>query len=136
MDKLYIVSTPKAIIGMDGMQGPLTTPTKMKFADVLEMVRKGYVIYEVNPHNHNEKVKVTVNNIHNIKFKTSRSMGAIQRKLNRELQEMEKEMIVDVVNKDKKETDTKPVAKEQKKQNENKPDVQVEAVMAPDNFRK
>ena len=143
MDKLYTVASTKPIYGMGKIQGPLTTPSKIDFADVLEMVRKGYDIYQVNPVDHSEKVKVTISNINNITFKNTRSTTTLQRKLNREIQELNKPMIVDVVSKDTKSVEfveTKVDNKQQKdsnknKQNENKKD-NVEKISTPDTFTK
>jgi hypothetical protein len=127
---------------MDGIQGPLTTPTKFKFGDVLEMVRMGYKIYQVNPYDHNEKVRVTVTNINDIKFKTTRSKSCVQRKLNREIQEMNKPILVDVITKESKTTDNK-TAKENVKQNKHNDfksndDVSTDAekIDKPDDFTK
>lgn len=132
MEKLYIVTSRKNIIGMDDIQGPLTTPTIMKFNDVLEMVRKGYGIYQVNPYNHDEKVKVTISNINNIKFKTTRSSNTIQRKLNREIQEMNKPVFIDVVSKGKKVSEEK----KQNKQNETEVKNTIEKLEKADEFSK
>ena len=48
MKKLYTVDSVCNIPGI-GITGPLSTPMKMDFQNVLEMVKKGYVVYEHNP---------------------------------------------------------------------------------------
>ena len=144
MNKLYVITTPKNIIGMDDIQGPLTTPTPMKFNNVLEMVRRGYEIYQVNPYNHSEKVKVTISNINNISFKISRSAAMSQKKLNREIQEMNKAMVVDVVVKENKNIINEKPENINIKQNENKKENKSgvkseptqEKLTKPDEFRK
>lgn len=139
MDKLYIVKSQKTIIGMHDIMGPLTTPSKMKFSNVLEMVRKGYDIYQVNPYNTTEMVKVTISNINDINFSISRSTAASQKKLNREFQEMDKPIIVDVVSKENKPiNNTKENKEDQKnKQNDNKKSSDTnEKISKPDDFTK
>ena len=143
MEKLYTVTTPATIIGMDDIMGPLTTPSKMNFADVLDMVRRGYEIYQVNPYDNSEKIRVNISNINSIKFKTSISDATIQRKLNREIQEMNKSMLVDVVSKETKvESVDNNVEKPEKdytknKQNENKKNSDTaEKITKPDSFTK
>lgn len=143
MEKLYTVASAKPICGMGGIQGPLTTPSKIKFNDVLEMVRKGYEIYQVNPVDHSEKVRVSISNINDIVFKNTRSATTMQRKLNREIQNLNKPMYVDVVKKDTKsvvETEKKTENKQQKETNKNKEkeneNVSVEKVNTPDAFTK
>ena len=147
MKKIYVVDDNKDIIGMDNIVGPLTTPTVMKFIDVLEMVKKGYNIYQVNPYNHSEKVKVTLNNIHNITF-SGRSAATTQKMLNRSIQAMEKGMVVNVVehstnDSNKKNTSNKNENKTSdlidKKENKNKAEnetVKDEKLTAPDAFTK
>lgn len=140
MEKLYVVSSSKVILGMADIQGPLTTPSPIKFADVLEMVRMGYEIYQVNPYDHTEKVRVTVSNINDIKFTVSRSKSCVQRKLNKEIQEMNKPILVDVVAKESKQNEYK-FGKDQGKQTKNtenknseKENVDVAKVDKPDDF--
>ena len=142
MVKLYTVDTPKVIIGMYDIQGPLTTPSKMEFANVLEMVRRGYKIYQVNPYDYNEKVRVTVSNINSIKFKTTRAANVAQRKLNQEIQDMDKPMMVDVVSKDKETTENiKSTEKDHGKNNKHNEGKNVnklpegEKITTPDNFK-
>ena len=146
MEKLYIVTSTKNIIGMDNIQGPLTTPVNMKFNNVLEMVRRGYEVYQVNPFNHSEKVKVTISNINNISFKISRSAATAQKKLNEEIQEMSKPMVVDVVVKETKKEVDEVIKQKEKTENknfkqnenkkENKPEVDQEKLNKPDEFSK
>ena len=46
MKNLYTIESTRPIECLGGIQGPLSTPTNIKFNDVLYMVRKGYVIYK------------------------------------------------------------------------------------------
>ena len=135
MSKLYTITTPKKIIGMADIMGPLTTPSEIEFNNVLEMVRLGYDIYQVNPYDHNEKIKVTLSNINNIKFKSSISMAFSQRKLNREIQEIDKPIIVDVKKKDNKQKETVEINKKTKDEHIDKT-VEAQTIVKPDNFSK
>ena len=96
--KLYTVQSTGVIPGL-GINGPLTTPTKMEFLHVLDMVKKHYVVYEHNPSDTTEKVRVTINNINSIKFNSTRLAAVNRRNLNEEVQAMDKAMNVAVVNK-------------------------------------
>lgn len=98
--KLYTVASNGPISCLADIQGPLTTPTKMEFIDVLNMVKKGYVVYEHNPADLTEKVRVTINNINSIKFTSSRTAAVNRRNINEEKQVVDNSMKVAVLNKD------------------------------------
>ena len=74
MLNLYTVDTPREIIGLN-INGPLTTPTPMEYHNVLRMVKAGYTVYQHNPFNLNEKVKVTYDNINNIKLSIASALN-------------------------------------------------------------
>ena len=97
MTNLYTVESNREILGLGGIYGPLSEPTAIPYNDVLQMVRLGYKIYQVNPKDPTEKVKVTIKNINTIRFSNSRAMAVNKRKLNREIQEMGKPIMADVV---------------------------------------
>ena len=79
MIKKYTVESHGIIPGL-GISGPLTTPTKMEFHDVLKMVKSGMVVYQHNPYNSNEKVRVTIRNINNISFSISDGIKATNKR--------------------------------------------------------
>ncbi len=60
--KLYVILTAKKINCLNHITGPVTTPTELDPVDALDLVRSGFDVYEVNPYNKKEKVKVTVYN--------------------------------------------------------------------------
>ena len=93
MKELYTIASARPIESLGGIQGPLSTPTQLKFNDVLAMVRKGYVIYKHNPHDLTEKVRLNMKNINNISFKRTRAEATSQRLLNRSIQEMDKPIV-------------------------------------------
>ena len=102
MDKLYTVTTPGPIPGLDNIVGPLTTPMRLSKINVLEMLKNNYEVYEHNPSNKTEKVRVTRYNINSIKFNSNRAVSTSKRKLNRSIQEMSKPVMVEPVKKEEK----------------------------------
>ena len=134
MAKLYTVASSKPIIGL-GIYGPLSTPTPMVYNDVLEMVTHKYDVYEVNPADYTEKVKVTISNINTITFKNSRAVSLRNRKRNREIQEMSKPVVVSTV---KTETEQVVVTKQndKNKKEDNKNNKSEVKVSTPDAFKK
>ena len=150
MSNKYTVASSGPIPGLGGINGPLTTPTPMAFNDVLYMVRKGYVVFEHNPFDISEKVRVTIDNIRNIRFKSSAAVAISRRNLNKQLQEMDspkkvtmttgknnettKTVIVETKNKNTKgETVTEKVAKVEEHKNTKATEV---PVTSPDGFKK
>ena len=86
--KFYIINTTEKIHCLNHITGPITKPTEMSMTDALGLVKQGMEVYEVNPYNNNEKVKVTPFNYNNIQFKTSYYDMIRRRKLNEEMQRM------------------------------------------------
>lgn len=94
--KLYVIMTAKKIHCLNHITGPVTTPTEMPMVDALDLVKNGFEVYEVNPYNKKERVKVTPYNYNSIMFKTTLSDMIARKKLNRELQNMDKETAKEV----------------------------------------
>lgn len=82
---LYTVLDARVIDCLGGICGPIQHPTELELSDVITMVRDGFTIYQHNPHNLREKVKVTRNNFNSIVFKTTRYDGIRSRSLNTEM---------------------------------------------------
>ena len=141
MKDLYTIESTRPIECLGGIQGPLSTPTQIKFSDVLFMVRKGYVVYKHNPHDLTEKVRVNTSNINKISFTRTRAEATSQRLLNRSIQEMDKPLVTEVVKKEVirhevEEMDVKelePVDVVTKNKKENKKEIKVDK---PDAFKK
>ena len=127
MKKLYTVNTVKNIPGL-GISGPLTTPMKMEFHHVLDMVKNGYKVYEHNPQDLTEKVLVTMQNINTIEFKNSRATAMNRRELNQSLIDDSKPMVINKI------TKTKKVESEPKEKEEVKDEPKKEKVSKPDEF--
>ena len=58
----YTVKDFKPLKGIP-ISGPLSTPSRIPYKYVLEMVRSGYEVYEHNKYNKAQKVRVTIDNI-------------------------------------------------------------------------
>lgn len=90
MGRYFTIASALPITALGNINGPLTTPVQIPFADVLDMLRKNYVIYEHNPVNKAEKVRVTIDNVNNITFSTTRYDALLLKEANLEMQELSK----------------------------------------------
>lgn len=90
MGRYFTIASALPIKALGNINGPLTTPVQIPFADVLDMLRKNYVIYEHNPVNKAEKVRVTIDNVNNITFSTTRYDALLLKEANLEMQELSK----------------------------------------------
>lgn len=97
MRKLYTVLTQKEIPSLNGIKGPLTTPVEIDSVSVLNMVRKGYEVYQHNPYILTEKVRVTANNYNKIVFPTNEEKSIEIAKKREEEERITKEMKIPVV---------------------------------------
>ena len=98
---LYTVLDARVIDCLGGICGPIQHPTEMAESDVITMVRNGFTVFQHNPHNLREKVKVTRTNFNSIVFKTTRSDGYKSRSLNTQLRNEAKKVSAPAPNKDK-----------------------------------
>ena len=98
---LYTVLDARVIDCLGGICGPIQHPTEMAESDVITMVRNGFTVYQHNPHNLREKVKVTRTNFNSIVFKTTRYDGYKSRCLNTELRNEAKKVSAPAPKKDK-----------------------------------
>ena len=90
MGRYFTIASAMPIKALGDINGPLTTPVQIPYADILDMLRKNYVIYEHNPVNKAEKVRVTIDNVNNVKFTTSRYDALLLKEANLEMQELSK----------------------------------------------
>lgn len=140
MIRLYVIETKKPIECLGGIQGPLTTPTHIDINDVIDLVRRGYEVYQVNPDNSKEKVRVTINNLKSIKF--SRSETVLQRLITREINKGNKPMMVNKVSKNDTDEKVEDTTLKNKKINTEhndkgkKPNTFNSLLGAPDAFKK
>lgn len=99
---LYTVKDARVIDCLGGISGPIQHPTEIAESDVITLVRCGFTVYQHNPHNLREKVKVTRTNFNSIVFKTTRYDGYKSRSLNTELRNEAKVASAPAPKKDKK----------------------------------
>lgn len=142
MKDLYTIETKKSIDCLGGIVGPLTTPTQIEFNDALRLVAKGFKMYKHNPHDLTEKVLVTRANINSIKFTRTREEATSKRLLNRSIQDMDKPLVKEVVNKEVVKVETSevekiPVVTKERKDSTKKNETnKEEKVTKPDGFSK
>lgn len=119
-ENLYTVLDARKIDCLGGICGPIQHPSPIKESDVINLVRNGFTLYQHNPHNLCEKVKVTRTNFNSIVFKTSRYDGLKSRTLNKEIRSEANKVSTPAPKKEdkkKKGTDTEVVVKEEKVSN-------------------
>jgi E3 ubiquitin-protein ligase DOA10 len=87
---------------LGGISGPIKKPVIMDPTDVLELVKRGFLIYEHNPFFTKEKVQVTRTNYNKITFKITRVAAIKKKRLNREIQRDSKEEIKNTIKNEKK----------------------------------
>lgn len=59
MKKLIIVKSSGTLPIYGGISGPIINPITLDTKDIVELINKSKEIYEVNPYNINEKIKLT-----------------------------------------------------------------------------
>lgn len=68
MKKLIIVKSIGRLPIYGGISGPITTPTLMKETDIVSLINNRKDVYEVNPYNNEETIKLTRINYNKINF--------------------------------------------------------------------
>lgn len=66
--KLCTISNSGPIPELGGIRGPITKPTELSMTLIRTLINEGYTIYEVNPMNRNEKVRLTFSNVNSVNF--------------------------------------------------------------------
>lgn len=60
--KMCIITTCAELPIMGGIHGPLHTPSPLTYREIITLINNGIDVYEVNPRNKSEKVKLTSTN--------------------------------------------------------------------------
>lgn len=102
MRRLYTIASAGLIDTAGGIYGPLTTPTVFDVDTVVNMVRRGIEVYQHNPSNPTEKIRVTTKNVNTIVFKTTRADAVIRRNLNMSVREKGEDRTPDTTNVERK----------------------------------
>lgn len=66
--KLCTITNSGPIPELGGIRGPVTKPTELPMTLIRTLINEGYTIYEVNPMNRNEKVRLTFGNVNTVNF--------------------------------------------------------------------
>ena len=66
--KLVTIESIGKIHSLGGLNGPITTPTKIKIETIIELINSGKVVYEVNPTNLKDKIRLTRLNVYKNNF--------------------------------------------------------------------
>lgn len=122
MARKFTVASQGTVLGL-GISGPITTPVVLDPKNVLKMVKKGMVIYEHNPYNTAEKVKMTVYNINTNKFDMAAGLKA--KSDNEAAIQKAQGMVIGVAHREAAE-----------KENNNKKNNKDSKITKPDNFEK
>ena len=59
MNKLVVIESPGPIKLLGDIMGPIKTPCSISTNVIIDLINSGKVVYEVNPKNHNERVRLT-----------------------------------------------------------------------------
>lgn len=74
--KTCIIKTNGPIVEMGNINGPVLMPCRITLDVLSKMVANGKVVYEINPKNPDEQVKLTVHNVMNDNFMTKEEIMA------------------------------------------------------------
>ena len=72
--KLCRVATNGPIPELGGIAGPVKGPTLIPLRTVVSMVQNGRVVYEINPKNYKEEVRLTIRNVNQNNFPDKQSV--------------------------------------------------------------
>lgn len=143
----YTIASSGPIACLGGINAPITTPTIMKKADVLKLINAGHDVYKHNPAKKSEKVKVTFDNINNIKFGTTAAQATEDRILQKAVREEKTKYVAKVHTKsveageipqtpDKTDEPNGEGTKKYEKQHNGKHSDKKEKISKPDEFQK
>lgn len=93
--KLVTIESPGKIPTLGDIVGPIRTPSRLSIDTIIELINAGKVVYEVNPKNINEKVRLSRLNVYKTNFNSTIKSAV----------EMQKKVVKEIVVK----TNTKPV---------------------------
>lgn len=74
--KFVTIESSGKILALGGIMGPIKTPSYLDMDIIINLINSGKVVYEVNPANVKEKVRLTRVNVlkHNYEYPLKRSM--------------------------------------------------------------
>ena len=71
MNKLVIIESAGPIEALGGISGPIKTPSSLSTNVISDLINSGKVVYEINPRNYNEKVKLTRLNVNTNNYQSN-----------------------------------------------------------------
>lgn len=80
MNKLITIESTGPIKMMGNINGPISTPCSVSTTVIIDLLNSGKVVYEVNPKNHAEKVRLTRLNVNSNNFPTNNTSKVDSRK--------------------------------------------------------
>lgn len=75
--KLCIITTCAELPIMGGIHGPLHTPSPLTYREIITLINNGIDVYEVNPKNRSQKVKLTAFNAVKENFTTNKEVQVV-----------------------------------------------------------
>ena len=69
--KLVTIESYGRLAPLGGINGPISTPCNIDLKVIISLVNAGKVVYEVNPLNKSEKVRLTLSNVSSTNFNTT-----------------------------------------------------------------
>lgn len=69
--KLIVVESPGAITELGGISGPVLNPCYVPITLINRMINKHRAVYEVNPNDYTERVRLSLKNLRTKNFKGS-----------------------------------------------------------------
>lgn len=69
--KLVVITTNGPIMELGGIAGPVVSPCYVNVRTLINMVHSGVSVYEVNPLNYDEQIKLTIQNVNASNFEGS-----------------------------------------------------------------
>lgn len=75
--KLCIITTCAELPIMGGIHGPLHTPSPLTYREIITLINNGIDVYEVNPKNRSQKVKLTSFNAVKENFTTDKEVQVV-----------------------------------------------------------
>ena len=66
--KLVTIESAGKISILGGIQGPITNPCRLSTDSIIELINSGKIVYEVNPKNSKEKIRLTRLNVYKTNF--------------------------------------------------------------------
>ena len=69
--KLIVVESPGAITELGGISGPVLNPCYVSIPLINRMINKHRAVYEVNPNNYSERIRLSLKNLRTKNFSST-----------------------------------------------------------------